>query len=107
MIEGETPLSGGDPPGLDPLQNSWLPVPLLLVGVVAFSLEQPWVWWAAMAALYVCAYLMRGLHAVTGEPQRSTALIGILFVVAFIWSSDAADAIPDLWNPHDATLPGM
>src|SRR5947199_8495334 len=30
MIEGETPLSGGDPPGLDTLQNSWLRVLLRL-----------------------------------------------------------------------------
>jgi hypothetical protein len=80
-----------------------VPVPLLLVGVVAFYLQQPWAWWAGVAALYLCVFFMRGLHAVTGRPQRSTALVGVLFVAVFMWSSDAADAIPDVWNPRDAT----
>ena len=84
-----------------------VPVPLLLVGVVAFYLEQPWLWWAGLAALYLCVFFMRGLHAVTGRPQRSTALLGVLFVAAFIWSSDAADAIPDVWNPRDAAVLGV
>jgi len=84
-----------------------VPVPLLLVGVVAFYLEQPWLWWAGAAALYLCVFFMRGLHAVTGRPQRSTALLGVLFVAAFIWSSDAADAIPDVWNPRDGTVLGV
>jgi Peptidase C13 family len=83
------------------------PVPLLLVGVVAYYLEQPWVWWAGAAALYLCVFFMRGLHAVTGRPQRSTALIGVLFVAAFMWSSDAADVIPDVWNPRDASAAGL
>jgi hypothetical protein len=83
------------------------PAPLLLVGVVAFYLQQPWVWWAGVAALYLCVFFMRGLHAVTGRPQRSTAVLGVLFVAAFIWSSDAADAIPDVWNPRDGTVLGV
>src|SRR3984893_8437978 len=83
------------------------PVPLLLVGVVAYYLQQPWVWWAGAAALYLCIFFMRGLHAVTGRPQRSTALVAVLFVAAFMWSSDAADAIPDVWNPRDATASGL
>ena len=83
------------------------PVPLLLVGVVAFYLQQPWVWWAGAAALYLCVFFMRGLHAVTGRPRRSTALVGVLFVAAFMWSSDAVDAIPDVWNPRDATAPSL
>jgi len=83
-----------------------VPVPLLLVGVVAFYLEQPWVWWAGIAALYLCAFFMRGLRAVTGRTQRSAALVAALFVAAFIWASDAADAIPDVWNPHDGTVAG-
>ena len=84
-----------------------VPVPLLLVGVVAFYLEQLWVWWAAIAALYLCFFFMRGLHAVTGRRQRSTALVGVLFVAAFMWSSDAADAIPDVWNPRDGIVSGL
>jgi hypothetical protein len=84
-----------------------VPVPLLLVGVVAFYLEQPWVWWAGVAALYLCVFFLRGLHAVTGRPQRSAALVAVLFVAAFLWSSDAADAIPDVWNPRDGTVSGL
>jgi hypothetical protein len=83
------------------------PAPLLLVGVVAFYLQQPWVWWAGVAALYLCVFFMRGLHAVTGRPQRLTALVGVLFVAAFMWLSDAADAIPDVWNPRDGSAPGL
>src|SRR6202051_4873410 len=84
-----------------------VPVPLLLVGVVAFYLQQPWVWWAGVAAVYLCVFFMRGLRALTGRPQRSTALVAVLFVAAFMWSSDAADAIPDMWNPRDATALGL
>ena len=61
-----------------------VPMPLLLVGVVAFYLEQPWVWWAAVAGLYLCVFFMRGLHAVTGRPQRGTALVGALFLLYLI-----------------------
>jgi len=84
-----------------------VPVPLLLVGVVAFYLQQPWVWWAGVAALYLCVFFMRGLRALTGRPQRSPALVGVLFVATFMWSSDAADAIPDVWNPRDGTALGL
>jgi hypothetical protein len=82
------------------------PVPLLLIGVVAYDLEQPWLWWAGVAAPYLCVFFMRGMHALTGRPQRSTALLGVLFVAAFMWSSDAVDAIPDVWNPRDGSLSG-
>ena len=84
-----------------------VPVPLLLIGVVAFYLEQPWLWWAGVAALYLCVFFMRGLQAVSGGPQRSTALVAVLFIAAFMWSSDAADAIPDVWNPRDGTVMGV
>jgi hypothetical protein len=81
-----------------------VPVPLLLVGAVAFYLEQPWTWWAGAACLCLLIYFLRGLAAITGRPQRSAALVGVSFVAAFMWSSDATDAIPDLWNPRDAAL---
>jgi Peptidase C13 family len=83
------------------------PVPLLLVGVVAFYLQQPWFWWAGAAAVYLCVFFLRGLHALSGRPQRSTALLGVLFVAAFMWSSDAVDAIPDVWNPRDGSDSGL
>ena len=81
-------------------------VPLVLVGAVAFYLEQPWLWWAGVACVYLCVFFMRGLHAFTGRPQRFSALIGVLFAAAFVWSSDASDAIPDIWNPRDGTGSG-
>src|SRR5579859_630953 len=84
-----------------------VPAPLLLIGVAAFYLGQPWIWWGAAAALYLCVFFMRALHAVTGRPQRSTALVGVMFLAVFMWSSDAVDAIPDLWNPHDGTVTGL
>jgi hypothetical protein len=83
------------------------PVPLLLVGVVAFYLQQPWFWWAGAAAVYLCVFFLRGLHALSGRPQRSAALLGGLFVAAFMWSSDAVDAIPDVWNPRDGSDSGL
>jgi hypothetical protein len=84
-----------------------LPAPLLLIGVASFYLLQPWIWWAGAAVLYLWGYFARGLHAVTGRPQRSAALVGAVFVAVFIWSSDAVDAIPDVWNPRDANASGM
>ncbi|MDP9011965.1 MAG: C13 family peptidase [Pseudomonadota bacterium] len=79
------------------------PPPLLLVAVAAYYLEPPWYWYASGAvALYVFVYLMRGLRACTGRSQRAAALIGVVFIVAFIGLSDALDAVPDVWNPREA-----
>jgi hypothetical protein len=66
-----------------------VPVPLLLVGAIAFYLEQPWTWWAGAACLCLLIYFLRGLAAITGRPQRSAALVGVSFVAAFMWSSDS------------------
>jgi hypothetical protein len=80
-----------------------VPVPLFLVSVVAYYLDMPWYGWACGAvAVYVLIYLLRGLRTVTGRSQRTAALIGVIFAGAFIWLSDAVDAIPDVWNPRDA-----
>jgi hypothetical protein len=80
-----------------------VPLPLLLVSVVAYYLESPWYGWACCAvAVYALVYLLRGLRTVTGRSQRTAALIGVIFAGAFIWLSDAVDAIPDVWNPPDA-----
>lgn len=80
-----------------------VPLPLMLVSVVA-SLDAIWFWGLAfLAALYVPIFLARGLHALTARPQRGAALSGLLFIAAFIWASDALNAIPDVWNPLDTT----
>jgi hypothetical protein len=79
-----------------------VPLPLLLVSVVAYYLESPWYGWAGCAgAVYVLVYLLRGLRTVTGRSQRTAALVGLIFAGTFIWLSDAVDAIPDVWNPRD------
>ncbi|MDB6082889.1 MAG: hypothetical protein JWN43_770 [Gammaproteobacteria bacterium] len=80
------------------------PLPVLLVAVVAYYLEPPWFWCAGGAAVvYVAVYLLRGLRAVTGRSQRTAALLGIIFIAAFMVLSDAVDAIPDVWNPRDSS----
>jgi hypothetical protein len=79
-----------------------MPPPFFLVAVVAYYLEWPWYGWACCAVgVYVLVYLLRGLRTVTGRSQRAAAVIGVIFVVAFICLSDAVDAIPDVWNPRD------
>jgi len=80
------------------------PLPLLLVAVGTYFLEGPWFWCASGAvAVYVLMFSLRGLRAITGRSQRAAALVGVLFIVAFIGLSDALDAIPDVWNPRDSS----
>jgi len=75
-----------------------VPVPLLLVGVVAGDLDGPWFLGAAIiASIYTLLYLVRGLRAITGETQRAAAFAGLVFIAGFCWASDTLDAIPDVW----------
>jgi len=53
---------------------------------------------------YSWIFFARGLRALTGQTQRLAPLAGVVFVVGFIWLSDALDAIPDVWNPADTEL---
>jgi hypothetical protein len=79
------------------------PLPLLLIAVGGYYLDAPWFWCASGAvAVYLLVYLLRGLRAITGRSQRTAALIGVVFIAAFIGLSDAVDAIPDVWNPRDS-----
>lgn len=81
-----------------------VPVPLLLVTVGAAWLTPLWFWCATgLAAVYVLAYLARGLHMLSGRPQRLAALLGVGFVGAFAVLSDVTNAIPDVWNPEQTT----
>jgi hypothetical protein len=83
------------------LATGLVPVPMLLLA--GTFLQPAWFWWAMLViGLYTFVYLARGLRAVTARPQRAAALIGAVCVVAFIWLSDAVNAIPDVWNPRDA-----
>ena len=86
------------------LATGVVPLPLLLVTFGASWLTPLWFWGAAGAvAIYLLAYLARGLHAISNRPQRMAALLGVGFVGLFVVLCDATNAIPDVWNPEDAT----
>ncbi len=55
-----------------------------------------------VCGIYSLVYLMRGLRALTGRTQRLAPFAALLFVVSFVWLSDALNVIPDVWNPADA-----
>jgi len=46
--------------------------------------------------------LARGLRAFTGEPQFMAATLGIIYVLGFIWITNALDVIPDVWAPRES-----
>lgn len=78
-------------------------LPLLFLSIVAAYLPPAWFWCSAAAVVaHLFVYLARGLRAVTGRSQIAAAIVGVIFVVAFVRSSDVLDAIPDVWNPRDA-----
>ncbi|MDP9090495.1 MAG: C13 family peptidase [Pseudomonadota bacterium] len=74
-------------------------VPVLLVLAAALPyLTIDWAWAAALAAIgYSIAYLVRGLHAFTGESRPAAAAAGVIFIAAFIWGTDALNVIPDVF----------
>ena len=81
-------------------------MPLLLAAMLAPYLNPVWLVAAAIAVLiYAFCYLARGLRAFTGESQRPAALAGVALLVGFIWTSDALDAIPDVWTAQEAAEP--
>ena len=83
-----------------------VPMPLLLAAMLAPYLNPVWLVAAAIAVLiYAFCYLARGLRAFTGESQRPAALAGVALLVGFIWTSDALDAIPDVWTAQEAAEP--
>jgi hypothetical protein len=74
-----------------------VPVPLLLAAFAVPFLSLDWRIAAVGTFIYSFLYLTRGLRAFTGESQLRAAFAGIAFLMAFIWLSDALDAIPDVW----------
>jgi hypothetical protein len=75
-----------------------VPILLLLAGVAAPYLPPDWLpALIAAAGIYALVYFARGLRAITGESQRLAAVAGVVFVLGFIWLSDALNVIPDLW----------
>ncbi len=81
-----------------------LAAPLVLLAAAAAYVETAWMWGiGACATIYALLFLARGLRALTGERQRRAALMGAACVAVFAVASDAVDAIPDVWNPSDAS----
>jgi hypothetical protein len=81
-----------------------LMIPLVLLAAAAAYVETVWVWGiGACAMVYALLFLARGLTTLTGERQLRVALMGAVFVAVFAVASDAVDAIPDVWNPRDAS----
>jgi hypothetical protein len=88
--------------GVLALAAGLVPVPLLLLTAVAVYLGPTWFTGASLAiGAYAFLYSARGLHALTGERQRTAALIGAAFLLGFLWLTDALNVIPDVWNPRD------
>jgi hypothetical protein len=80
-----------------------VPVPLLFSSLAADDLSAAEFLGASLAVgFYTLLYLARGLHAVTGQSQRTAACAGVLLIAGFCWLTDALDAIPDVWTPREA-----
>jgi hypothetical protein len=81
-----------------------VPPLLSLASLAAATLDDRWTWGTRVAlALYAACYAARGLRALCGRSQPGAAALAGLFVAAFVWSSDALDAIPDVWTSPEAT----
>jgi Peptidase C13 family len=79
-----------------------VPVLMALFTFGAFYLPGLWFFSAAAAVtVYVFLYLGRALRSVTGKPQGRAAFAALLFIAAFVWTTDALNVIPDLWRPAE------
>ena len=79
-----------------------LPVLLLFVTIATMWVDPRWLSAArALIAVYTLIYLLRSLRALSGESQRAAALLGLVYVGAFLWATDTLDVIPDVWNPAE------
>jgi hypothetical protein len=74
-----------------------VPPPLLLAALAVPYLSLDWKIAALGVLIYSIFYLARGLRAFTDKSQRRAVLAGIAFLMAFLWLTDALDAIPDVW----------
>jgi hypothetical protein len=84
------------------LVTGLVPIPLLVATLGGLYLDDTWLLAAcAVGACYSLIFLLRGLRALTGAPQRWASLSTLLMLLAFVYLSDALDVIPDLWVPLD------
>ncbi|MEA3141562.1 MAG: hypothetical protein QOK23_3731 [Gammaproteobacteria bacterium] len=78
-----------------------VPVLLVLAAAVPY-LTLVWVWVAAIAGIgYSLAYMARGLRDFTGKSQLAATASGVIFIVAFIWATNALDVIPDIFASQE------
>jgi hypothetical protein len=80
-----------------------VPPLLVIASLAAATLDDRFVWAERAAlALYAALYVARGLRALSGRSQVAASALACLFVGAFVWASDALDAIPDVWGTSAA-----
>lgn len=83
-------------------------VPVLLV--LAAAMPYFTIFWASAAAIaasgYSLAYLVRGLHALSGASQSKAAAAGVIFIAAFIWGTNALNVIPDVFAAREIEAAG-
>jgi Peptidase C13 family len=84
------------------LASGAVPIPLLLASIGAIYLDDSWLLGASiLAGVYVFAYLARGLRGITGESQLTAAVTGLVFIVGFVWLTNALNVIPDVWAARE------
>ncbi|MEO7205578.1 MAG: C13 family peptidase [Steroidobacteraceae bacterium] len=74
-----------------------VPLPLLLAALAVPFFGLDWRIAAFVVLIHSSIYVARGLRALTGEWQRRALFAGIVFLMAFLWLTDAMDVIPDVW----------
>jgi hypothetical protein len=80
------------------LATGLVPLPLLLAALAASYFNSFWLLgFSIIAAIASVYFLARGLRALTGKSQRTAAALGIVYILGFIWITDALDVIPDVW----------
>lgn len=85
------------------LATGLVPVPLLVAALAAAYLTSFWLLVVSMVALIGSAYyLARGLRSLSGEPQLMATVLGMLYILGFIWVTNALDVIPDVWAPRES-----
>jgi hypothetical protein len=78
-----------------------VPVPLF-TAIAASYLAPFWLLGLSIVAGIASAYfLARGLRSLTGETQRVAAALGIVYILVFVWVTNALDVIPDVWATRE------
>jgi hypothetical protein len=80
------------------LATGLVPLPLLIAALAASYLNSIWLVSLSVIAVIASGYFLgRGLRALTGKSQGISAALGILYILGFIWTTDALDVVPSVW----------